>query len=55
MYAISNKDREELLEFLSAYREILNELPDKRKDLREFNRGRRALLMIKKLNRKKKL
>ena len=53
MYTISNKDREDLIEFLSAYREIFNELPDRQNDLREFNRARRASIMIKKLKRKK--
>lgn len=53
MYTISNKDREELIEFLADYREIYKQLPDEKKDLREDNRVRRAYLLLKKLERKK--
>lgn len=52
MYAISNQQRDEIVKLLAA----LKDLPETdKKDTKTFNIKRRAGIMIKKLNKSKKI
>lgn len=51
MYAVSNQQRDEIIKLLSA----LKDLPVTTKDTKTFNIKRRASIMIKKLNKSKKI
>lgn len=52
MYAVSNQQRDEIVKLLTA----LKDLPETdKKDTKSFNIKRRAGIMIKKLNKSKKI
>lgn len=52
MYAVSNQQRDEIIKLLSALKDL--PVTDK-KDTKTFNIKRRAGIMIKKLNKSKKI
>ena len=55
MYSISNKDREEILDLLSIFKEREKSRPrDGKRTLKESNYPRRAMVLISKLKRFKK-